>query len=185
VSETIKTEYTGVEREVQRDRGLASPGGVRTKSGAQSVFDGLTANRRSCVYCGYTEAVMHFSFDSWQLSFGRMAASYHLDELLDEYTRLETLHDCICRKCSMNATYKRLKHEAATLTATLEAPNAKPSSSKKRRLKEVKKMETRVREALLEGRIEEDLKDVRMDKAFGMSTKQSMVARASLSCALF
>jgi ubiquitin carboxyl-terminal hydrolase 1 len=34
----------------------------------KSVFDGLTANRRSCMECGYTEAVMHFAFDNWQLA---------------------------------------------------------------------------------------------------------------------
>lgn len=34
----------------------------------KGVFDGLTANRRSCVVCGYTEAVMHFGFDNLQLS---------------------------------------------------------------------------------------------------------------------
>lgn len=41
----------------------------------KSVFDGLTANRRSCVECGYTEAVMHFGFDNWQLAVPRMAVS--------------------------------------------------------------------------------------------------------------
>jgi hypothetical protein len=35
---------------------------------SRSVFDGLTANRRSCAVCGYTEAVMHFGFDNLQLS---------------------------------------------------------------------------------------------------------------------
>jgi ubiquitin carboxyl-terminal hydrolase 1 len=34
----------------------------------KSVFEGLTANRRSCVECGYTEAVMHFPFNSIQLA---------------------------------------------------------------------------------------------------------------------
>ena len=41
----------------------------------KSVFDGLTANRRSCVNCGYTEAVMHFGFDNWQLAMPRLAVS--------------------------------------------------------------------------------------------------------------
>lgn len=41
----------------------------------KSVFDGLTANRRSCVKCGYTEAVMHFGFDNWQLAVPRLAVS--------------------------------------------------------------------------------------------------------------
>lgn len=41
----------------------------------KGVFDGLTANRRSCVKCGYTEAVMHFGFDNWQLAVPRLAVS--------------------------------------------------------------------------------------------------------------
>lgn len=39
-------------------------------------------------------------------------------------------------------------------------------------------MESRVKAALEEGRIEDDLKDVRMDKTFSpASTKQAMIAR--------
>lgn len=41
---------------------------LKTVEVSKSVFDGLTANRRSCVVCGYTEAVMHFGFDNLQLS---------------------------------------------------------------------------------------------------------------------
>ncbi len=63
---------------MQRDRGL---GGLTQKDHrasrdmSKTVFDGLTANRRSCVECGYTEAVMHFPFDNWQLALPRMAVS--------------------------------------------------------------------------------------------------------------
>ena len=77
MSERIKSEMLAVEKEGLKDRGMAgvlelrkSPAaeddGVRG-SANKSVFDGLTANRRSCVMCGYTEAVMHFGFDNWQL----------------------------------------------------------------------------------------------------------------------
>lgn len=76
---------SAVERESLRDRGIAGvldfaksvkTGGnddlLELKSN-KSVFDGLTANRRSCVICGYTEAVMHFGFDNWQLAVPRLA----------------------------------------------------------------------------------------------------------------
>jgi len=57
-------------------------------------------------------------------------------------------------------------------------PPAKPSTSKKKRLKEVHKMERRVKAALEEGRIEDHLPDVRMEKVFSKaSTKQAMIAR--------
>lgn len=75
LSECIKREATAVDKEALRDRGLgATPqtnGSSRHKNMGSTVFDGLTANRRSCVVCGYTEAVMHFSFDNWQLAVPR------------------------------------------------------------------------------------------------------------------
>jgi ubiquitin carboxyl-terminal hydrolase 1 len=80
-----------VEKEGLRDRGIAgvldlerqkSTDGQDNgkdkeakKAGNKNVFDGLTANRRSCVMCGYTEAVMHFGFDNWQLALPRLAVS--------------------------------------------------------------------------------------------------------------
>lgn len=70
ISSLMKTEALSVDKEEIRDRGLGealagpsqgSGGGVEA---GKSVFEGLTANRRSCVECGYTEAVMHFTFDN-------------------------------------------------------------------------------------------------------------------------
>lgn len=92
VSEAIKSESSAVYVEGLRDRGLgglaplrpgessssgsASAQGVGKESElSRGVFDGLTANRRSCLECGYTEAVMHFPFDSWQLSVPRQVRS--------------------------------------------------------------------------------------------------------------
>ena len=76
LSECIKREATAVDREGLRDRGLGAisttGGSSRHKNIGSTVFDGLTANRRSCVVCGYTEAVMHFSFDNWQLAVPRL-----------------------------------------------------------------------------------------------------------------
>lgn len=58
--------------------GSETGGGKGKEDGSgigKSVFDGLTANRRSCVECGYTEAVMHFAFDNWQLAVPRLVVS--------------------------------------------------------------------------------------------------------------
>ena len=76
LSECIKNEAAAVEKEGHRDRGLgafAEAQGPASSGLGTSVFDGLTANRRSCVECGYTEAVMHFAFDNWQLNLPRLA----------------------------------------------------------------------------------------------------------------
>lgn len=78
VSECIKKETAAINRERQRDRGLGGLSQLDGEAGrdiGMSVFDGLTANRRSCMECGYTEAVMHFAFDSWQLAIPRYAVS--------------------------------------------------------------------------------------------------------------
>ena len=88
LSESVKNESKAVDEELSRDRGLGelsrtpseepetvAAAGGREKDVGKGVFDGLTANRRSCVECGYTEAVMHFAFDNWQLAVPRMASA--------------------------------------------------------------------------------------------------------------
>ena len=71
LSESIKHEAAAVNKECSRDPGLgtvsATSGLSRRKNIRFTVFDGLTANRRSCVVCGYTEAVMLFVFNNLQL----------------------------------------------------------------------------------------------------------------------
>ncbi|KAF8076816.1 hypothetical protein FPV67DRAFT_1472780 [Lyophyllum atratum] len=179
LSECIKNEIAAVDKEGYRDRGLSglSHASGTNKEIGKSVFDGLTANRRSCVVCGYTEAVMHFALDNWQLAVPRLASSCHLEACLEDYTTLEILRDCICRKCSMLATHKRLLTEIRNLEEATR-PEAKPSTSKKKRLKDVRKMEKQVKAVLEEGRIEDELPGVRMEKVFSKaSTKQAMIAR--------
>ena len=80
----------------------------------------------------------------------------------------------------MLATHRRLLNDIKTLEEATR-PEARPSASKKRRLKEVYKMERQVQTALEEGRIEDDLRNVRMDKVFSKaSSKQAMIARVCL-----
>ncbi|KAF9448963.1 cysteine proteinase [Macrolepiota fuliginosa MF-IS2] len=180
VSECIKNEITAVDKEAYRDRGLGGLANVPPETMrdiGKGVFDGLTANRRSCCVCGYTEAVMHFALDNWQLAVPRLAATCRLEDCLADYTRLELLKDCICRKCSIIATHKRLQQDVLKLEHEISQIE-RPSNSKKERLKKVRKMEGRVRQAIEEERIEDDLKDVRMEKVFSpASTKQAMIAR--------
>ena len=73
LSECIKAETAAIDKEGHRDRGLGGLAELTETKGdiGKSVFDGLTANRRSCIECSYTEAVMHFAFDNWQLAVPR------------------------------------------------------------------------------------------------------------------
>ena len=99
-----------------------------------------------------------------------------------DYTRLETLTDCICRKCSMRMTLRRLEQDAERLTAEA-GKSSSVSQSKKKRLREVKRFALRLKTALEEGRIEEDIKGIKIEKVFSRaSTKQAMVARVSKRC---
>jgi ubiquitin carboxyl-terminal hydrolase 1 len=180
VSESIKKEIAAVNRERQRDRGLGGLSQLDEQAGREigmSVFDGLTANRRSCVECGYTEAVMHFAFDSWQLAVPRYTASCRLEDCLAEYTKLEMLNDCVCRKCSVIATHERLALDAERLEK-LVSSDAQATISKKRKAKEARKLEAKLRASLDHGRLEEDVKGVKLDKVLSRaSTKQAMIAR--------
>ncbi|KAF9226744.1 cysteine proteinase [Gyrodon lividus] len=185
VSECVKKEVAAVNKEHQRDRGLGGFSQLRGETNqdiGMSVFDGLTANRRSCMLCGYTEAVMHFAFDSWQLAVPRYTASCRLEDCLAEYTKLEMLTDCICRKCSVVATHEHLTQEVDRLEKLV---NADPEASiyKKRRA-DARKLELRVRALLEHGRLEEDVRGVRMEKVFSRATKQAMIARSPLVLAL-
>ena len=81
VSEYIKKEATAVDREGARDLGLGALASLSSYPStavdvSKGVFDGLTANRRSCCECGYTEAVMHFPFDNWQLTVPRVVRPF-------------------------------------------------------------------------------------------------------------
>lgn len=79
----------------------------------------------------------------------------------------------------MLATYQRLLQEAERLTALVSVdPNA--SQSKRKRARDARKLEARVKAALDEGRIEEDVPGVKLEKVYSPeSTKQAMVARVS------
>ncbi len=67
-----------------------------------------------------------------------------------DYTRLEVLTDCICRKCSMVATLAHLQDEADRMTE-VTSTDPDPTSSKKKRAREARKLVARVKAALDEG----------------------------------
>jgi ubiquitin carboxyl-terminal hydrolase 1 len=79
----------------------------------------------------------------------------------------------------MRATLRRLEQDAERLTAEA-AKSSSVSQSKKKRLREVKRFALRLKTALEEGRVEEDIKGIKIEKVFSRaSTKQAMVARVS------
>ncbi|KAG8905927.1 hypothetical protein FRC00_012945, partial [Tulasnella sp. 408] len=180
VSSCLQEEATDVDSEVARDHGLAEVhrddgDHPRKDVGSKNVFEGLTANRRSCVQCGYTEAVMHFSFDNVTLPIPR-ASQCKLEDCLAEYTRMETLDDCVCRKCSMLATLSALKEEADHLAA--HAAAKKSSQSRQRKADRARALQQAVQDLLDNNRIEQDIPGVELKRVTSScSTKQAMIAR--------
>ena len=129
---------------------------------------------------------MHFSFDNIQLAVPR-AAGCDLYHCLDEFTKMEVLNDCVCRKCSMLATLEKLRGDVeradrlAAENVNADGERAKESASRKRRMREARKFEARVRAALEDGRIEEDIKGVTLERVVSpRSTKHTMIARVSI-----
>lgn len=118
-----------------------------------------------------------------------------LEDCLVDYTRLEVLTDCICRRCSMEATYEKYAKEgvlekptspssspttASPVRDAFDGASATPiSKSKKKRAQEARKLASRVKALIDEGRVEEDVKGVQVVRVTRASTKQAMVARVS------
>ncbi|KAF8312666.1 cysteine proteinase, partial [Clavulina sp. PMI_390] len=183
LSSLIKDEATAVDKDAEQafvglGIALSHVKGKLDEVG-KGMFDGLTANRRSCVVCGYTEAVMHFGFDNVQLSLP-FAGKVSLEDVLHEMTKIEVLTDCMCRKCSLVATERRLEEEIQRLTSEEPSSADTPvSQSRKKRIKETKKLQSRVAALIKEGRIEEDVKGLKIERTLSRaSTKQVMLARA-------
>ena len=80
----------------------------------------------------------------------------------------------------MRATLERLIQDANKLQSAVEA-DENASQSRKKRAKDAKRLADRMKKAIEEGRIEEDIKGVKIEKVFSRaSTKQAMVARVSI-----
>lgn len=80
----------------------------------------------------------------------------------------------------MIATHRKLLAEAERLAALL-ATDPDSSLSKKKRARDARRLEVRVKAAIDAGRIEEDIPGVKLEKVYSTeSTKQVMIARVSV-----
>ncbi|KAF8948653.1 hypothetical protein BGZ47_003587 [Haplosporangium gracile] len=92
---------------------------------------GMLASRLSCMQCGYTEAVRHFTFDNLSLSLPS-AHSCNIEDCLQQYITLESLNDVVCRKCSLIATLDRVSNELKQINAPVGAQTNISRSSRRR-----------------------------------------------------
>ena len=80
----------------------------------------------------------------------------------------------------MLATHQKLLAEAERFTA-LVTIESNPPTSRVKRAQDARELEALVKAAIEEGRIEEDIPGVRLEKVYSKeSTKQVMVARVSM-----
>ncbi|KAF9428932.1 hypothetical protein BGZ94_000427 [Podila epigama] len=86
----------------------------RVKNEPSNPMVGMLASRLSCIQCGYTEAIRHFTFDNLSLS---IPSNYSctIEDCLQKFVNLESLNDAACRKCSLLATLSRLREEVKYL----------------------------------------------------------------------
>ncbi|KAI8368119.1 uncharacterized protein BYT42DRAFT_617674 [Radiomyces spectabilis] len=151
---------------------------------AENPFTGLLANRLSCMQCGYTEAIRHFSFNNVQLTLPQKSSTT-LDECLEQLTAMEYLNDATCRKCSLIDTVRDLCSEVEALKD--QASRCKDTKTKRSLLTKMvqkDKIRREIEHRLNVGRIEEEENEpFGKDKAImlrtvsRMSSKQVMFAK--------
>ncbi|KAI8087750.1 uncharacterized protein B0P05DRAFT_584969 [Gilbertella persicaria] len=154
----------------------------RPKHHAENPFTGLLANRLSCMQCGYTGAIRHFSFNNIQLNVPNKYTTT-LQECLSQFTSMEYLQDASCRKCSFEITVKSLEADIEKLQ--YQSKKLKKSDVKKKRelvvqLVSLEKAKQQVEYRLKMGRIEEEDDQDRLPllrSVSRMSSKQVMLAK--------
>ncbi|KAL9096821.1 MAG: hypothetical protein Q9165_000785 [Trypethelium subeluteriae] len=143
-----------------------------TFSGAvkpENPLEGFLGQRVACMTCGFTEGLTLIPFNCLTVPLGGRQA-YDLQECLDEYTKLETIDDVECTKCTLLRTQQALKqlYLAASAKATsIDTPNPLQESARSR-LEAV--------EAVLE---EEDFSDNALTKRCQISKKNRISSAKS------
>ncbi|KAI7866180.1 hypothetical protein BDF14DRAFT_1816942 [Spinellus fusiger] len=97
----------------------------------ETPFTGLLASRLSCMQCGYTEAVRHFSFNNIQLSLPEKCTTT-LESCLDQFTAMEYLSDASCRKCSLINTLHEMSMESESIYQQLASDTTSDNEMKTR-----------------------------------------------------
>ncbi|KAG2177466.1 hypothetical protein INT44_007977, partial [Umbelopsis vinacea] len=183
LSSAVNEEETSV---VQRNRSngiaeiLVQPQQIKERSPSNPLI-GLSANRLSCLQCGFTEAIRHFTFDNIQLIPPSNAHSISLQQCLQRYTAMEQLKDANCRNCSIRATLKLLQKEMATLS--VETKQVQNRGEQRKLLDHIVTLDKQCRQLddrIRSGRISEDYDDdslrIKSIASFA-STKQVMIAK--------
>jgi ubiquitin carboxyl-terminal hydrolase 1 len=99
---------------------------------------------------------------------------HRLEDMLAEYTELETIDEYGCRRCSIHTTRSRLEDQLATAKAN--DGKTTMSASKKKRIRELQRTLTRLEEVIQLEDYERDLRDlpIKIERHTSTATKQVM-----------
>ncbi|TIA90536.1 hypothetical protein E3P99_01492 [Wallemia hederae] len=177
MSQLLAHEEAVVRAAQTREGGLVVHEALKQPTGTHFPMAGLAASRLADLRCGYVEAIRGVPFDALSLNLP-MQAACALEDLLAEYTALETIDDAACRRCSLRATLTRLRADVAHL---MPADSRSPvSSSRRRRIREAAHRERRLTALLRDGgdlHADPRLADIPLERSGGGSTKQVLIAR--------
>ncbi|KAJ2782511.1 ubiquitin-specific protease ubp1 [Coemansia interrupta] len=149
-------------------------------SGSQpfNPLQGMAASRISCVKCGYTAAIRHFTFDNLSLTVPRSKTTT-IEECLAMYTVIDQLTDFKCRYCTVATSVAQTSSELAQSKAQLSNPELTTKQAKRLRsaIERLTDQKDRLENALATNP-EADLRGIQLtDPLPGVSTKQTMIAR--------
>ena len=110
--------------EVMNPGSLGFYGGRRWqgfKEGLRNPLEGCLAQRVACTFCRYTDGLMMIPFCTLTLAIPatpkkRVGVAYTIEDLLDEYTKLEFIDGVHCGRCTL------LRKRAETLFLLYEHP---------------------------------------------------------------
>ncbi|KAI9667374.1 MAG: hypothetical protein M1821_000189 [Bathelium mastoideum] len=74
----------------------------------ENPLEGFLGQRVACITCGFSEGLSLIPFNCITVPLGGRS-TYELQECLDEYTKLETIDDVECSKCTLLRTHRTLK----------------------------------------------------------------------------
>ncbi|KAJ9093792.1 hypothetical protein QFC19_008168 [Naganishia cerealis] len=157
----------------------------KDKTRILSPWEGLSANRRICLKCGYCEGIRYETMGAMDVtlpsSFLKTQGFIPLEACLKHFTAIDIIDDAYCDQCTARLTLNFYLSEAERL-AKPKDEGGKSSTARKKRAASARKLANRLSSLLETGDIAnmekmESLQDCKWLKATSRSARQSMIAR--------
>ncbi|PWN31025.1 cysteine proteinase [Jaminaea rosea] len=155
---------------------------VRTPAAAlPNPFDALVAQRTACLTCGYYDVIRNYAQEELTLNvpYSRTWGGVRLEDCLAEWAQLEGV-EWRCWACTLRGNAAKVGADFQRLSVDAT------SSSAKKRLKELRKTQSALQDAMKEGASEEDFRtqhpNIKLAAALGTgrgptATKQIVFSR--------